>query len=81
MAVLFRTGVFALTVLIPGGLLLLPAYFALRSRKRSHQLDFDGVHRRVPRTRQTVPLAPRQQRGLKILRRAPRASLQGSGAR
>ncbi len=43
------------TVVIPGGFLLLPLYLAYRAKKRPPALDFAGDYRRVPQTRPRPP--------------------------
>ena len=55
MATLLRLGILAVTVIIPGGFLILPFYLAYRAQRRPRALDFEAGHRRVPQTRQPPP--------------------------
>lgn len=75
MATFLRIGILAVTVIIPGGFLLLPLYLAYRAERRARALDFDGAHRRVPRTRQPPPRAAQVRRVLRRVARTDQPSL------
>jgi len=69
MATFLRLGILAVTVIIPGGFLLLPFYLAYRAQRRERTLDFEGRHRRVPQIRQPPPPAGEVRRVLRRLSR------------
>ncbi len=50
MATLLKILFFLVTILLPGGMVLIPLYFLLRRRSRP-ELDFSEHRRRVPITR------------------------------
>lgn len=70
MTALLKLTLLLVTVVIPGGFLLLPVYLAWRAKKPSPALDFEGGFRRVPATRRPPPPAPGWGRVLRKLRPA-----------
>lgn len=67
MATMLRLSVLVVTVLIPGGFLLIPLYLAVRARRSPGALDFEDERRRVPQTRPPPPEASRWRRRLRKL--------------
>lgn len=75
MATLLRLTMLAVTVIIPGGFLLLTFYLAGRAQPRGPALDFEAGRRRVPRLREPPPSGARTRRLLRRVHRAEAASL------
>lgn len=77
MATLLRIGILAVTVIIPGGFLLLTLYLATRPQPRGPALDFADGHRRVPRLKQPPPSGPKLRKLTRRLHRSEPVSLAG----
>ena len=69
-ATILRLALLAVTIIIPGGFLLIPAYLAYRAHRRAKgNLDFDQGSRRAPALKAPPPDAHAVRRVLRKLSR------------